>query len=73
MDIGELIYQFILIQKRKPAHANELLDYIQKSYMQGDLTIKEYKALLCELDRRSAKKPIYYTDHDCFFIQTRAQ
>lgn len=73
MVMKELIYQFILLKKRQPAHANELLDFIQTNYLIGDLTIKEYKRLFYELDQRQAQKPIYYMDRYSFLIQPQAQ
>jgi YppF-like protein len=61
MILEDLIHQFILIKKRMPSHANELLDYIQKGYICGELSINEYKELFFELKKRKAKKPIFLT------------
>ena len=33
MLMEDLIQRFILIKNRNPLHANELLDYLQKSYI----------------------------------------
>ncbi|OKL37844.1 YppF family protein [Domibacillus mangrovi] len=57
MLLEDLIHRFEIVKKRNPLHANELLDYIQKSYIQGELSIVEYKNLFFELDKRGAKKP----------------
>lgn len=60
MLLEDLIHRFEIVKKRNPLHANELLDYIQKSYIQGELSIVEYKNLFFELDKRGAKKPIAF-------------
>ena len=62
--LENLIHSFELIKNRKPLHANELLDYLQKSYVFGELSIVEYKKLFSELDKLDAEKPHSY------FIQT---
>jgi hypothetical protein len=56
----ELIHQFKLEKNQPPLHANELLDYIQKSYIQRNLSIVEYKNLYLELVKRNAEKPQCY-------------
>ncbi|KAB7705639.1 hypothetical protein F9802_14005 [Bacillus aerolatus] len=65
MLVEDLIHRFELVKKRKSLHANELLDYIQKSYIYGELSIVEYKKLFFELDKLEAKKP------SSFFVKTR--
>ncbi|MCQ6281241.1 YppF family protein [Bacillus sp. EB600] len=45
MLLENLIHRFELVKERNPLHANELLDYIQKSYIYGELSIVEYKKL----------------------------
>jgi hypothetical protein len=55
--LEELAKRFELVKKRNPLHMNELLDYLQKSYIYGELSIVEYKKLFCELDKLEAKKP----------------
>jgi YppF-like protein len=57
MLVEELIHHFELEKKRNPLHVNELLDYIQKGYIYGKLSIGEYKSLFFELDKLEAKKP----------------
>ena len=57
MLLENLIHRFELVKERNPLHANELLDYIQKSYIYGELSIVEYKKLFFELDKLKAKKP----------------
>lgn len=65
MLVEDLIHRFELVKKRNPLHANELLDYIQKGYIDGELSIVEYKKLFFELDKLEAEKPL------SFFIKTR--
>jgi hypothetical protein len=60
MLIEDLIQHFTLAKKHNPLHANELLDYLQKCYIQGQLSIVEYKKLFFELDQRKAEKPTSY-------------
>lgn len=60
MLIEDLIKHFTLVKKRNPLHANELLDYLQKSYIYGEVSIVEYKKIFFELDKRQAEKPTSY-------------
>src|SRR3954468_24852579 len=60
MLLENLIKLFHLEKKRNPSHVNELLDYIQKGYIYGELSIVEYKKLFSELDKRNAEKPQNY-------------
>lgn len=55
-----LIQNFKIDKKRNPSHVNELLDFTQKCYIQGELTISEYKQFFCELDKKNAQKPEAY-------------
>jgi hypothetical protein len=55
-----LVNRFKLVKNRNPLHANELLDFVQKCYIQEEITINEYKKLYCELDRQKAEKPQSY-------------
>ncbi|MCQ6277571.1 hypothetical protein JMM81_22205 [Bacillus sp. V3B] len=59
MLVEGLIHRFKLAKKRNPSHVNELLDYIQKAYIYGELSIVEYKKLFFELDKRNAEKPSF--------------
>lgn len=56
MLLQDFIHQFILIKKRVPLHVNELLDYLQKSYVCGELSAIEYKNLFLELNKRGAER-----------------
>ena len=55
--LEELKNRFELVKNRNPLHVNELLDYLQKSYIYGDLSIVEYKKMFFELDKLKAEKP----------------
>lgn len=59
MLVEKLIHHFKMVKKRNPSHVNELLDYIQKCYIYGELSIVEYKKLFFELDKRNAEKPSF--------------
>ena len=63
MLIEELIQSFKQAKSQPPQHANELLDYLQKSYIQEDISIVEYKSLYFELHKRKAEKPQSYMVH----------
>jgi len=63
MLVKNLINHFQIEKNRSPLHVNELLDYIQKRYINGELNIVEYKKLFAELEKRNAEKPTsYYID-----------
>jgi hypothetical protein len=55
--LEELKNRFVQVKNRTPKHVNELLDYLQKSYIYGELSIVEYKSLFFELDKLNAEKP----------------
>ena len=58
--LEELKNRFEQVKKRHPKHVNELLDYLQKSYIYGELSIVEYKNLFFELDQLKAEKPNHF-------------
>jgi hypothetical protein len=58
--LEELIHRFQLEKNQPPHHANELLDYVQKRYIQSEISIVEYKNLFNELTKRNAEKPHSY-------------
>lgn len=57
MTIETLIAAFIMNKSQVPKHANALLDYIRKEYVQGHMTLKQYYGLLQELTKRGAIHP----------------
>jgi hypothetical protein len=60
MLVENLINHFQNEKNRSPLHVNELLDYLQKRYISGELCIVEYKKLFAELEKRNAEKPSSY-------------
>ena len=60
--LEDLINQFVLLKKDKPSNVNELLDFIQRGYIQGEFSIVEYRRLFHELHTRGAEKPDYLFD-----------
>ena len=62
----ELRNRYQLEKDQLPLHANELLDYIQKSYIQREISIVEYKKFYSILHKRNAEKP-----HSYMIKQTR--
>lgn len=66
--LQNLINNFIQCKKDKPSNVNELLDFLQKEYVEGAITIVEYRDVFRELNERGAVKPSYeYSE-----LQTKA-
>ena len=66
MLIENLVQRFSEAKNYTPSHANELLDFLQKSYISGELSIVDYKKLFCELtNKHNAEKPSE------FFMKTK--
>lgn len=57
MLMEDVIHRFETVKKAKPLHANELLDFIQKDYINQVISIVDYKKLFFELDQLKAEKP----------------
>jgi hypothetical protein len=57
MLVEELTEQFKNVKNCTPSHVNELLDYLQKRYISGELSIVEYKKIFSELHKLNAEKP----------------
>jgi hypothetical protein len=55
--VEELKQHFIQEKNYTPSHTNELLDYLQKCYICGEISIVEYKKLFSELNKQKAEKP----------------
>ncbi|MCA0171976.1 YppF family protein [Bacillus sp. RAR_GA_16] len=64
MSIQNLIHTFDQVKGRKPATADELLDFIQVNYLQGSLSLNEYQTYFKELHAQGAKKPEYFTHEE---------
>ncbi|WP_047151778.1 YppF family protein [Aneurinibacillus tyrosinisolvens] len=60
MTIESLISQFVQVKQDKPSNAHELLDFVQRSYINGELSIVQYRNLFRELTVRGAEKPEYF-------------
>lgn len=60
MLIENLIHHYIQEKNHSPLHTNDLLDFVQKKYIQEELSIVEYKQLYFELDKLKAEKPLSY-------------
>ncbi|WP_239094464.1 YppF family protein [Bacillus sp. B15-48] len=58
--LKNLIDRFQLEKECTPSHINELLDFLQKAYISGQLSIVEYKMIFSELDKQNAEKPVFY-------------
>ena len=54
------IHRFEAEKNRKPAHVNEVLDYVQKCYVFGEISIVEYKQIFSQLNHLQAEKPQSY-------------
>jgi hypothetical protein len=57
MTLEHLISEFIQVKNIQPSTANELLDFVQRRYIHGELSIVQYRNLFRELSARGAKKP----------------
>lgn len=53
--VEDLIQKFIQLKKQKPTHANQLLDLLKKEYLQGQITITEYRETYRQLNERGAE------------------
>lgn len=57
--LENLIHKFIQSKKDKPSNVNELLDFLQRVYVEGVISIVEYRDIFRELNERGAVKPSY--------------
>ncbi len=60
MLVEDLTRRFNLVKNREPLDVNELLDFVQRRYVAGEITIAQYKKLFFELDQLNAEKPHSY-------------
>jgi hypothetical protein len=65
MLLEELVQRYTKVRNYRPSHVNELLDFIQKCYVFGELSIVDYKNFFFELNKLNAEKPSE------FFIKTK--
>lgn len=59
MFVDTLIDNYTVEKNHSPSHVNELLDYLQAKYIYSEISIKEYKQYLFELDKLNAEKPSF--------------
>ncbi|WP_347549951.1 YppF family protein [Pseudalkalibacillus hwajinpoensis] len=64
MSIQNLINAFEQVKGRKPATADELLDFAQMNYLRGTFSLNEYQIYFKELHAQGAKKPEYFTQEE---------
>ncbi len=57
MTLKELTRYYMQVKEVKPQNANELLDFVQRSYIHDQLSIVEYRNLYRELTDQGAEKP----------------
>jgi hypothetical protein len=62
--LEDLIIKFILCRKYTPSNVNDLLDFLQKEYVHGEISIDEYRNLFRELNARGAVKPSYTNEFE---------
>ena len=70
MLLKDLMHSFILEKEYRPLHSNELLDFIQRKYIEEELSIAEYKKLYSELDKLNAEKPQTYIMNSIFLFDS---
>lgn len=58
MTLENVINRYMKEKDSKPGNANELLDYIRRAYIHGDLDITQYRDLARELEQHGAVVPL---------------
>ncbi len=59
MTLEMLIHEFIRVKQAPPSTADELLDFTQRCYILGNLSIDQYQNLFHQLNLQGATKPEY--------------
>jgi hypothetical protein len=67
MNIRELKSKFIQTRAYTTDDVNALMDFAKKAYIQNDITIKEYRILVRELENQGAVLP--ETDNENSLIE----
>jgi len=57
MNTADLKLNFIAKKDYEPSTLNELLDFAVQTYIQGKITISEYRNLIRELEAAGATRP----------------
>jgi hypothetical protein len=63
MDINELKSRFLQSRDFATDNVNELLDFAKKAYIHNEITIKEYRHLVGDLEAHGAVIPDSQTDN----------
>lgn len=72
MSLQDFIHQFILLNKRAPLYATELLDHLQKMYAGEEISVVEYKNLFRELNKRRGQKAAMFILENIVTINSKA-
>jgi len=57
MTLLELKNKFISLKSFEPTDLNQLMDFLQQNYLNGEVTFQHYRALIKELELSGANKP----------------
>ncbi|WP_121612047.1 YppF family protein [Mesobacillus foraminis] len=57
MNVHELKIMFSQARDYTPSHVNELLDFAKKAYVYNEISFKEYRCLVRELELQGAEFP----------------
>ena len=58
MTLQELKNKFISRKSFEPTDLNQLMDFLQQNYLNDEITIQHYRALIKELELFGACKPV---------------
>ncbi|WP_088069135.1 YppF family protein [Gottfriedia luciferensis] len=58
MTLQELKNKFISSKSFEPTDLNQLMDFLQQNYLNGEVTIQHYRQLIKELELFGACKPM---------------
>ncbi|WP_270182254.1 YppF family protein [Alkalihalobacillus sp. CinArs1] len=64
MSINSLIKTFEQVKGKEPSTADELLDFAQVNYLNGNMSLHEYQCCFKELHAQGAKKPEYFSEKE---------
>ena len=56
MLVNELRTKFITLKDYEPTH-DELLDFARQNYLHGILNIREFRSIICDLEKDGARVP----------------
>ncbi|ALC81380.1 MULTISPECIES: YppF family protein [Bacillus] len=61
MNLAELRHSFAETKKYETDNLNKLMDFSRHLYLQGHLTLHEFRVYLKNLESEGAESPIYQT------------